>query len=100
VLDPGQLQKALTQHGIRAMVKIGAYCTSSPAAPDPVAIGVLTVIKRGGAPAKHIAPSVVTVINPAALPGATELFFGYSPRTHIMYYNLIYIKSHACSGKL
>ena len=43
VLDPAALQRALTQHGIRALVKTGTYCSSSPAAPDPASIGVLSV---------------------------------------------------------
>jgi hypothetical protein len=42
MLDPAVLQQALTQDGIRALVKTGTYCSSSPAAPDPASIGVLS----------------------------------------------------------
>jgi len=41
MFDPGALQRALAQHRIRALVKIGNYCSSTPAAPSPVGLGVL-----------------------------------------------------------
>ena len=52
MLNPSMLQQALTQHGIPALVKTGTYCSSSPAAPDPVSIGVLSVQSPTGSPHK------------------------------------------------
>ncbi len=116
VLDPAALQQALTQHGIRALVKTGTYCWSSPAAPDPASIGVLSVrpsiswppIKAhglvpapaGSAPGKleQIVARTVTVINAAAMPSGTELFFGYSSSARVLFANLIYTSSYTCSN--
>ncbi|HXL16271.1 MAG TPA: hypothetical protein VN961_01990 [Streptosporangiaceae bacterium] len=41
----------------------------------------------------------LTVINPAAMPAGTELFFGYfvSGRVHEIRPGLIYTSSHLCS---
>jgi hypothetical protein len=39
IFDPAAFQQALAQHGIRALVKTGTYCTSNPPAPDPASIG-------------------------------------------------------------
>ena len=50
MLDPATLQQALTQHGIPALVKTGTYCSSNPAAPDPVSIGVLSIQPPAGPP--------------------------------------------------
>ena len=41
MFDPAALQQALAQDGIPALVKIGSYCSSSPAAPSPIRLGVL-----------------------------------------------------------
>jgi hypothetical protein len=112
MLDPAVLQQALAQDGIRALVKTGIYCSSSPAAPDPASIGVLSVrlpvspphvmvpAPSGPAPSelKQIAARTVTVINPAAMPSGTELFFGYSTRIHALFTDLIYTSSYTCSN--
>jgi hypothetical protein len=112
MLDPAVLQQALAQDGIRALVKTGIYCWSSPAAPDPASIGVLTVrlpvkpphvmvsAPSGPAPSelKQIAARTVTVINPAAMPSGTELFFGYSTSIHALFTDLIYTTSYTCSN--
>ncbi len=106
VLDPATLQQALAQHGIRALVKTGTYCSSSPAAPDPASIGVLTVQLANGTPMPKRAPAVktvvtagtVTVINPAAIPSGTELFFGYSSSDHALFTDLIYTSSYTGSN--
>ena len=112
MLDPAVLQRALAQDGIRALVKTGIYCTSSPAAPDPASIGVLSVrlpvkpphvmvpAPSGPAPSelKQIAARTVTVINPAAMPSGTELFFGYSSSIHALFTDLIYSSSYTCSN--
>jgi hypothetical protein len=112
MLDPATLQQALTQHGIPALVKTGTYCTSSPAPPDPVRAGVLSTQLPAGIPHTMVpapsgpAPSQVqqmaahtaTVINPAAMPTGTELFFGYSSSIHAIFTDLIYTSSYTCSA--
>jgi hypothetical protein len=114
MLEPAVLQQALAQDGIRALVKTGSYCWSSPAAPDPASIGVLSVrlpvkpphimalAPSGPAPSelKQIAARTETVINPAAMPSGTELFFGYSTSIHAVYTDLIYTSSYTCGNGL
>ena len=109
VLDPATLQQALAQHGIPALVKTSTYCSSSPAAPDPASIGVLTNQRANGTPVPGPAPAVkarasfvpsatVTVINPAAMPSGTELFFDYVNSDHGLFFDLIYTSSYTCSN--
>jgi hypothetical protein len=112
MLDPAVLQKSLAHDGIRALVRTGIYCSSSPAAPNPASIGVLSVrlpvspphvmvpAPSGPAPSelKQIAARTVTVINPAAMPSGTELFFGYSTTIHALFTDLIYTSSYTCSN--
>ncbi|MHB8450745.1 MAG: hypothetical protein ACYDAQ_09920 [Mycobacteriales bacterium] len=112
VLDPAALQQALAQHGIPALVKTDAYCTSNPAAPDPRSIGVLSAnlpfkpptLGLVPAPAQPLHPAgftagTKTVINPAAMPAGTELFFGYVPGDSLVSAGLIYTKSYSCSSQ-
>jgi hypothetical protein len=113
MLNPATLQQALTQHGVPALVETGTYCSSSPAAPDPVSAGVLSGFQppagtphtmvpapRGPAPREvtELAARTVTVINPAAIPSGTELFFGYSGTIHAVFTDLIYTNSYTCSS--
>ena len=111
MLDPAALQRALAQHGIPALVKTDTYCSSNPAAPDPNSIGVLTVRHANGTPLPkkspavktvgpaHVAPAdIVTVINPAAMPSGTKLFFGYFNSDHALFVDLIYTSSYTCSN--
>jgi hypothetical protein len=111
MLDAATLQQALAQHGIPALVKTGAYCTSTPAPPDPVSAGVLSTdlptaphkmvpAPSGPAPSQlqQMAARTVTVINPAALPSGTELFFGYSSSIHAVFTDLIYTSSYTCGS--
>ena len=114
MFNPVTLQQALTQHGIPALVQTSTSCTSSPAPPDPVSIGVLSVqppagspqapvpVPSGPAPSElnQIAARTVTVINPAAIPSGTELFFGYSTSAHALFTDLIYTSSYTCSNGL
>jgi hypothetical protein len=44
-----------------------------------------------------MAARTVTVINPAAIPSGTELFFGYSSSIHAVFTDLIYTSSYTCS---
>jgi hypothetical protein len=113
MLDPAVLQRALAQDGIRGLVKTGVYCWSSPSAPDPASIGVLSVrlpvkpphvmvpASSGPAPSelKQIAARTVTVINPAAMPSGTELFFGYSTSIHALFTDLVYTSSYTCNDQ-
>ena len=125
MLDPAALQQALTEDGIPALVKTDLYCTSTPSPPDPVGAGVLTTqspLDGGNAVVKEptvVAPSsdgassgvvrqlsalpaqTKTVINPAAIPSGTELFFGYSS-SHggELFADLIYPNSYSCSSSL
>ena len=123
VFDPAALQRALAQHGTRALVKVGSYCSSSPAAPSSIRLGVLPGASAGPAgtrrraapglgngqgiwesvtlPVKpsQLAPMVdpiSMVINPAAMPAGTELFIGYFDLAQTIVVNLIYTSSHTC----
>ena len=109
ILDPAALQQALAQHRIPALVKTGTYCSSSPAAPDPSSIGVLTVQHANGAalpnqspavktPANFVPAKTVTVINPAAMPSGTELFFDYVNSDHGLFFDLIYTSTYTCNN--
>jgi hypothetical protein len=113
MLDPATLQRALSQHGIPALVKTGIFCTSSPAPGDPVGLGVLTVHLPAGTlrapkmvPAQDVpSPSQLnrlgaetkTVINPAKIPAGAELFFGYSNSFHAIFFDLINTRSYTCA---
>jgi len=125
LFDPVALQRALARHGIRALVKIGSYCSSSPAAPSPIRLGVLPgaspvpagthrratpglgngqgIWQTVTLPVKpsQLAPMVdpiSMVINPAAMPSGTELFIGYFDLVQTVVVNLIYTGSHTCSN--
>jgi hypothetical protein len=45
-----------------------------------------------------MAAHTVTVINPAALPAGTELFFGYFSNVHAVFTDLIDTSSYTCSN--
>jgi hypothetical protein len=120
MLDPAALQQALAQHGIAALVKTNTYCTSDPA---PAGDGVLSVnppvqpkpgfvpapsgfadgpqVLQPGHPDKVFPPDAhtQTVINPAAMPAGTELFFGYAPGDNVVFEDLIYAHSYACGSQ-
>ena len=121
MFDPAALQRALAQHGIRALVNIGTYCSSSPAAPSPIRVGVLPgsgpagkrhrvgpglgdgqgILETVNLPVKpsQLAPMVdpiSMVINPAAMPAGTELFIGFFDLGHTIFVDLIYTESHTC----
>ena len=109
MFDPAALQHALAQHRIKALVKTGTYCSSNPAAPGPGSIGVLTVQHANGTtvpkpspavktPANLVPADIVTVINPAAMPSGTELFFDYVNSDHGLFFDLIYASSYTCSN--
>ncbi len=109
LFNAAALQHALAQHGIPALVKTSTYCSSNPAAPDPASIGVLTVQFANGTPvpgpapavkagASFVPPATVTVINPAAMPSGTELFFDYVNSDHGLFFDLIYTNSYTCSN--
>jgi len=122
VFDPAALQRALAQHGIPALVKIGTYCSSSPAAPSPIGDGVLLPPEGAGTPHRaapgpvaqgiiesvnfpvkpsQLAPRVdpvTMVINPAAMPSRTELFIGYYNIGYTVFFDLIYTSAHTCSS--
>jgi hypothetical protein len=107
VFDPAVLQRALAQDGTPALVKTDAWCSSSPAAPNPASIRVLAFSSpvkssHGGLPALgyrqqgRIGAHIVAVINPAKMPSGTELFFGYYDSDHALSPNLIYTRSYTC----
>jgi hypothetical protein len=104
MFDPAKLQQALVQHGISALVKTGTTCSSNPAAPDPYSIGVLSNRPRVK-PAAPYSPALgrrvahtVMVINPAAMPSGTELFFGYFNSNQALFFDLIFTSSYTCSN--
>jgi hypothetical protein len=45
-----------------------------------------------------MAANTATVINPAAIPSGTELFFGYSSGFHAVFTDLIDTDSYTCSS--
>ena len=70
-LDPDALRQALAQHGIPALVTVGALCRSTLAA--PIDIGQIlhpSVLADG---------SDVMMINGSAMPSGTRLSIGYFP---------------------
>jgi hypothetical protein len=111
MFNPAALQQALAQHGIPAMVRTDAYCLSIPAAPDPLSTGVVSLrppakpLYRATRVSGDLQPTATnwvfehteTVIDPAAMPSGTELFFGYSSSGHALLINLIYTSSYTCS---
>ena len=54
----------------------------------------------GSAPGKlkQVVARTVTVINPAAMPSGTELFFGYFSSARVLFVNLIYTSSYTCGN--
>ena len=108
VFDPSALQRALAKDGIPALVKIGMYCSSSPAPPSPHALGALSVQLPDGTPVGKSTPGhsqpvpadALTVINPAALPAGTELFFGFARDDHTLIGGIVYTGSYTCHSGL
>lgn len=116
VFNPAALQRALAQHGIPALVKIGTYCSSNPAAPSPSSLGVLSIrppvklqpqegavqVPSNLTPSARnwIADHTLTVINPAKMPAGTELFFSYFNSGHLLFFDLIYTNSYTCGDSL
>ncbi len=43
MFDPAALQQALRRNGIPALVRSNTYCSSSPAVPSPLGLGVLSI---------------------------------------------------------
>jgi hypothetical protein len=108
VFNPGALQQALRQDDIPALVETGSYCSSSPAPPSPHSIGVISVQLPDGTPVGASTPGhnnpvpadAVTVINPAAMPYGTELFFDYVNSAHDLIGGLVYSNSYSCTSGL
>ncbi len=100
MFSPGALQKALARDGIPALVKINAYCSSHPAPPPNGAVHLQlpegTPVATSG-PAPHPVPAdAVVVIDPAAMPAGTELFFDYFSNGHGLITGLGYAHSYTC----
>jgi hypothetical protein len=106
-----QQETALTSDDIPALVKTGVYCVSNPAPPDPTTIGVLSVqppftrlpqgiarVPSGLKPSNRLIADTKTVINPAAIPSGTELFFGYSSSGYALFFQLIYSHFYTCDS--
>jgi hypothetical protein len=105
MFDPLVLQRALARDGIPALVKIDTFCGSYPAVPWAKARAVWSVRLPDGTPVPEtttghqhpIPPDAVDVINPAAIPRGTELFFDYVNHERTLIGEpLIYINSHSC----
>ncbi len=69
-LDPSALRQALAQHGIPALVTVGTFCRSTPAA----SAGVGKVLH-----ASALADASAMVINGQAMPSGTRLSIGLFP---------------------
>jgi hypothetical protein len=108
IFDPAALQQALQQDGIPALVDTDSYCSSSPAPPSPHGIGIISVQLPDGTPVGKSTPGhqqstpadAVTVINPAAMPAGTELFFDYVESARALIGGLVYTHSYTCSSGL
>lgn len=105
MFDSSVLQRALARDGIPALVKIGTFCGSYPAVPWADARAVWSVRLPDGtrvpeATLGHqqpIPPDAVDVINPAAIPAGTELFFDYVNHDQTLIGDpLIYTSSYSC----
>jgi hypothetical protein len=110
VFNAGALQRALNEAGIRALVTSGQLCRSNT---EPVPPGFISLQLPGGQPVtltpwnvlrlnrsgfgRRIPQDAVLVINPAALPAGTELWFGYRPAAQALFNGVIYLNSHTCS---
>jgi len=70
-LDPGALRQALARHGIPALVTVGTFCRSAPAAPAGVGQVVHASDLADGSDAM--------VIDGQAMPSGTRLSIGYFP---------------------
>jgi hypothetical protein len=68
-LDPTALREALVQHGIPALVTVGTFCRSTPAAPASLGQVVHPSTLADG--------SDEMVINGQAMPSGTRLSIGY-----------------------
>lgn len=119
LFDPAALQRALAQAGVPALVRIGAYCSSSPVIPEPVTDAVLPgaawtpsrdhfyfhgIYMSATFPVQpsQLAPSVDPVavkIRPAALPSGTELFIGYFNLGHTVLVSVILTGDHQCANR-
>lgn len=99
VFNPAALQQALQQDGIPALVETGSYCSSDSEPPGPAWAATLSLQLPDGTtvPPGPVPADAVTVINPAAMPAGTELFFGYFNDTRTLTGNLIYTSSYTCS---
>ena len=64
LFEPAALRRALAHDGVRALVRIGAYCSSSPAVPDSAIDAV--VPPGSAAPWPHVRAT------PRHVPGATR----------------------------
>jgi hypothetical protein len=119
LFDPTALQRALAHGGVPALVRVGAYCSSSPVIPEPVTDAVLPgsawqpsrdhfyfhgIYMSATFPVKpsQLAPSVDPVavkIKPAALPSGTELFIGYFNLGHTVLVSVILTGDHYCAKR-
>jgi hypothetical protein len=70
-LDPSALRQALARHGIPALVTVGTFCRSTPAAPGGAGQVVHASDQADGSDAM--------VINGRAMPSGTRLSIGYFP---------------------
>jgi hypothetical protein len=105
VFNPGALQQALRQDDIPALVETDSNCSSDPAPPH--GIGVISIQLPDGTRliptpghATPVPADAVTVINPAAMPAGTELFFDYVNSAHGVISHLVYTNSYTCSSGL
>jgi hypothetical protein len=105
MFDPGVLERALARDGIPALVKVDAFCGSYPAVPWADARAVWSVRLPDGTRVLQFTPdhqqviprNAVDVINPAAIPAGTELFFDYVNHDRTLIGDpLIYTHSYSC----
>jgi hypothetical protein len=106
VFDPQALQRALAEDGIPALVTSNSWCWSNPALPSPPLGKVLSVQTQSGVPLtpsttqhpQQLPSDTVTVINPAELPGGTELLFDYVKQAPhgLLAASVIYTHAHTC----
>ncbi|HEV2372943.1 MAG TPA: hypothetical protein VGS19_12325 [Streptosporangiaceae bacterium] len=85
VFDPTALQRALAQHGIPAVVRIGSECYSQPA---PNSNNVFPGEGNG------------LVIDPSGLPAGTEIGFGYFGGNQLIVGDVMDTTAHTCTADL
>lgn len=94
---PAALRRLLARHGVPALVKVGSYCYSDPPPRAPGAVHTHPRLK-GYPPGQTPPKETKLVINATALPGGTEIGFGFFDHNRVFIQNIINDHAHTCSA--